>query len=409
MEFTVKSRRHNIKWFMKNFKALYEKVDKHGNHKYTDSENMFTKKKLGQGAEGTIYLASFKKPPFQSDKVIIKIVDLPSIKNNKAVSSLIINMTPDKLYKLFISGSAFNKPSLTEIICQTLTNQLALQNICPHYTLNYYWEYNDKKLFIFNEYANSQDFYTWASEKHSNVIWFNALFQIMVGLIAIKRYFGMIHSDFHMGNVLVHKIKAGGYWTYTIDNFRYHVPNLGYVFLIHDFGFAWIPNKLQIKWHFKDTLSHLTNIGKEYYDISVFIKTVTDPLFKAPIYFKRQMKTLFHYSELNYLFTKRYRLQKAREVNKSNASEQYKKSYTQKVKDYPNIDRSYTGTGVTLEEKLYSIFYDSRILEHTNEFEMKYINYSKDHSNTSKIDSYSLDKHFDKSKLPKHFRSLVED
>lgn len=101
-------------------------------------------------------------------------------------------------------------------------------------------------LLVLNELANYGDFKMWClNESRPIAEWMNAYFQIFIGIYALQKYFDMTHHDLHWGNVLVHRIKPGGHFKYTIDNVVYHVPNLGWLFTLWDFGFAHIPDKLR--------------------------------------------------------------------------------------------------------------------------------------------------------------------
>lgn len=88
-------------------------------------------------------------------------------------------------------------------------------------------------------------------EKKSNIWTYdlveNCIFQIIAGLYALKKFFNLEHNDLHWGNVLVHVVKPGGYWEYTIDGNVYNVPNLGYIFVLWDFGMSNIPGKIKGK------------------------------------------------------------------------------------------------------------------------------------------------------------------
>jgi hypothetical protein len=54
------------------------------------------------------------------------------------------------------------------------------------------------------------------------------------------------------GNVLFFKVKPGGFWKYTINGQDYYVPNCGYLFIVYDFGFAYIPNKMETTLWYED-------------------------------------------------------------------------------------------------------------------------------------------------------------
>jgi hypothetical protein len=339
--------------------------------------------------EGSVYRAQFKYPRYFYDTIVIKKVEL---KQNKyaSLTQLMINSTPTDVYSLFLTKSAFNIPVFTEIISQTLTDQLILQGICPHFAMNLYWEYDNSILLSYNDFANMGDFDSWGNKQHPDEVWFNALFQIMYGLLALRRYFNMIHSDFHTGNILVQKVEPGGYWTYIIDEREYHVPNLGFVFLIHDFGFAWIPDKLMpVEWHYSDTLKHLTPNGHNFYDMQSFIYWVLQ-MKRIPKSVKRVIESSFADEEIKHVFT--------REFYKGHPKKH--EGYINPSK-YPNIDSTYTGLNTTLADKIYQIFFAA------DRSSFDYSSHPKEKHHSKLIETYSLDKPMQSKKLPQALRSLL--
>lgn len=77
----------------------------------------------------------------------------------------------------------------------------------------------------------------------------------------------MIHADLHFENVLVKKIKPGGYWRYIIGEEQYNVANMGYQAYIIDYGFCNIPNKLQ-NMYLDDHFSKIKDSNKyKLYDL----------------------------------------------------------------------------------------------------------------------------------------------
>ncbi len=384
MDFTTSIRRQRLKSFMKDFETEFMQLDNDGDYKYATSVDMFNTDILSQGIEGVVFKGKFKRPIHFTYNVAIKKVDLVSIKKTKIISQQTINLLPQNLYRLFLTEKSFNNPSLTEIITHYLTNQLILQKICPHFSMNYYWDYKDSSLTTYNEMANNQDFHSWAKQHHSIDVWYNALFQIMVGLIALKRYFNMTHTDLHTQNILVQRVPPGGYWTYIINGVKYYVPNLGFVFLIHDFGFAWIPNKLYIKWHYKDTLKYVTKVGREFYDLAIILKNIFRVQeYKVPTLFFETIRKHFHKEEISYIFSRQY----------------YKQYNDKKYDSYPKINTSYEGLNTTLEDKLYWMFYKSSEPS---------LNYSKKNSKLEhRVESYSLDKYLNKDKFPRNLKQLV--
>jgi len=377
MDFTTKKRKQCLISFTNAFAEQYL-AEAVGTYVVADRMDLFNTNYLSKGVEGRVSLSSFKNKKDFDEQFVIKEVNLLNIKNSKQISKLVLNATPKILYNLFLTTDSFNKPSLTEIITHTLTNQLILQSICPNFSFNYYWDYADKTLNIYNEYINHGDFHSWAKEQHTNDEWKNALFQIMVGLFALKQYFGMLHTDFHTQNILVQKVPPGGYWVYIIDGFKYYVPNLGYIFLIHDFGFSWIQKKLYIKWHERETLRYITKVGHHFFDISILVKSLlTTRNYKLPTDFKQFLKQSFYKEEISYNLSYNY----------------YKKWYKEKAHKYKGIAQDYSGLNTTLGQKIYSIFYTD---------------YKRKNANDTKIETYSLDKTFNKNKLPTSFKQLVK-
>lgn len=66
----------------------------------------------------------------------------------------------------------------------------------------------------------------------------NAFAQIYISISMFHQRMGMYHLDAHWGNFLFHEVKPGGVFHYKIGNKDYYIPNLGYVWVIWDFGFA---------------------------------------------------------------------------------------------------------------------------------------------------------------------------
>lgn len=379
---TTKTRIKDILSFVKNFDSEYNKQDYDGQYVYNKTSDMFSTNPLAKGLEGSVFQGQFKNPLYFPHYIAIKEINLRAIQSSKQISKNMFKMTSEHLYKLFLSRSSSNKPAFTEIITQTLANQLVIQKICPNFSFNYYWEYDNTVMRTFNEFVNSGDFHKWAKEEHSYDEWCNALFQIMVGILSLKRYYNMSHTDLHTGNILVSKIKKGGYWTYTINGFKYYLPNLGYQFYIHDFGFAWIPNKMTIDWHYSDTLKYVTKIGQHFYDIAHLLMEIQrSKKFKVPKQFKEFVNTSFLPEEVNYTLSRSY----------------YKKNTTSsELSKYPYIKKSYAGSGLTMLDKMYQIFHNQNGYDLSRKIK------------GVRIESYSLDKPLDKKKLPRTFRAFVQ-
>lgn len=395
MDFTTNSRRKNLIDFMnfikKNFKIKEDDEDEGGRYKYKNVSQMFDSVLLSSGVEGKVYKSIPKDLKIDSKKdsvIVIKKVNLKAIEKTKDIDEFTLNATPDQLYNLFFSTKSFKNPGLIEILSSTLVNQLILQKICPNYSFNYYWELeqSSKSIISYNEYINFNTFHSWARKKHKLEYWYNALFQIITALYAIKKFFNMLHTDFHTKNILVQKVKPGGYWTYIIDKKKYYLPNLGFIFLIHDFGFSWIPNKLEISWYYDDKLKYVNNNGLNYIDLENFVNSLLEDSYEIPVTFKKFLQSNFE-DDIKYIYTKKYYQIMAKSS----------KFYKTINKTYPDIDKSYNGMNTSLGDKIYEIFSSNT----------KYFNYTKPIRGGQSIETYSLDKKFNINKLDKAFSVLV--
>jgi hypothetical protein len=72
---------------------------------------------------------------------------------------------------------------------------------------------------------------------HSNdkIIW-NALVQIMLSIMFFHKYTNAHHRDAHCGNFLYHKITPGGYFHYNLYGTDFYLENIGFLWVIWDFG-----------------------------------------------------------------------------------------------------------------------------------------------------------------------------
>ena len=67
----------------------------------------------------------------------------------------------------------------------------------------------------------------------------NALQQILISILAFHHFTnGLFHNDCHYKNFLFHRIKPGGYFHYKIYGKDVYIKNLGYLWIIWDFGLA---------------------------------------------------------------------------------------------------------------------------------------------------------------------------
>jgi len=129
-----------------------------------------------------------------------------------------------KLTELALTGNYPNFPLMyTVLTC----NSVCVTSGCPAIL-------KDKYIVVLNELADG-DTQWWFTKKYTDKVYKSVILQMIYTINAFHNV-GYVHNDMHLGNFLVHKIKPGGFFTYTINNVKINVPNCGYLLVIWDFG-----------------------------------------------------------------------------------------------------------------------------------------------------------------------------
>lgn len=233
----------------------------------------FDKKKvLGKGFQGTVY----KYCHDQTDCI--------------AVKKIYVDSDSSKFIKKPETKKALEDSIFIELFSNKLVNKLLLNGNCPNFIFHYNNEFEERNgichedypnvSYFFNEYIDAITFTEWVSMKRTIPLLYNAFFQIVIGLYSAQKHFDLLHLDLHSDNILVKTINKTGYFKYIIDNIEYNIPNLGFVFLINDYGFAWIPEKehrtedleFDLNYIFKDVEKYCSLTIKK--DIKYMIKNL---------------------------------------------------------------------------------------------------------------------------------------
>jgi hypothetical protein len=196
---------------------------------------------LGEGGQGKVF----------------KYCEKNNCKKSLVIKKIYLDNKQSKYVDDIFNIKAFKTGTFIELSSFYLINELVLQKISPNFILNYEYEFIERAnsicndiypytCYFYNEFIGKSMTYTeWVKDVHDIELWYNSLFQIMTAIYCLQKYFSMTHLDLHADNIIVKKVKAGGYWSYIINKKTYKLPNLGYVFYINDFGHAYIPDVFQ--------------------------------------------------------------------------------------------------------------------------------------------------------------------
>lgn len=204
------------------------------NGKFADKEYLKIvrlQKLLGSGSYGNVFGANINNVP-----IAIKISKLPP----KALTE------KEKYSTKNVHWNEYN--ILNQMIAPVISN-----NICPNLPL-IYSSFTCSDCVLMNIYKSGHsnvkicsvfltelaagDLSSWAEKKPTENEYKSCLFQLMAGLMVLQKYYQIITYDMKAENFLYHKVPAGGYWKYQINNVNYFVPNYGSLFIVNDFGTA---------------------------------------------------------------------------------------------------------------------------------------------------------------------------
>lgn len=157
--------------------------------------------------------------------------------------------------------------TLTEIVISAMTNMLFENNIIPNvvYRSKLYFcqecnndiqeevsddrvnQFSKKCVYMLQELVNGESIKNSKGFIGCLTTIMNVLFQILVTLYACQKYFGIVHNDLHLNNVMLHNTgqnNRNDYIEYIVDYRKYYIPaNL--IVKIIDFGRGRIENGLE--------------------------------------------------------------------------------------------------------------------------------------------------------------------
>jgi len=167
----------------------------------------------------------------------------------------IIYLTTNKFNNIYFATklTIMNNENYKEIKIAKHLSNITARNLSPHFLFIYKFFYciNNNNNNELPELIRKYNYYISVNELvNGNLKQFldlnldynyilNALQQILISILSFH-YFtnGIYHHDCHYKNFLFIKIKSGGYFHYKIYNKNYYIKNMGYLWLIWDFGLA---------------------------------------------------------------------------------------------------------------------------------------------------------------------------
>lgn len=183
---------------------------------------------IGSGSWGSVYNGHITNSPHM--KVAIKYA---KIKEEALKSKNFSSWNELKILKIFQKVIEKNcTQNLLYLIDDFTTNQSKFNNMT--FKDN---EQGEKSLVMIFELATC-NLRSWLEKPKSVLELQSCLFQIMHALHTMQKFGQVHHFDIKPDNILCYKTKRGGYWKYTVLGKDYYVPNLGFVFVLADFGLS---------------------------------------------------------------------------------------------------------------------------------------------------------------------------
>jgi hypothetical protein len=255
------------------------------------------------------------------------------------LSHYILNNSNNLFFATKIVDSSRPNNLMEYNVLKFLTSLNVERQICPHFPMCYgalkcddytrglidkkidLGQLKNKKLiFIFSELANNNLNYLLKNNNNHKIL-LNAVAQILISIMFFNKYTKAFHADGHSGNFLYHEIKPGGYFHYRIHGVDYYIENLGYLWIIWDFGLIVPFSKLEndssssdsfefynskpINYDFIKTLSSIKKHNRDfnsYGNINSIIRAIqnfdfTFSLKKMPDLTKTVIQSLQQYTE----------------------------------------------------------------------------------------------------------------
>lgn len=201
---------------------------------------ILTKRIGADSAYGTVYYSYYHKNKNDSynENIIFATKIIERLPNNIIEYNILETLTKSVANNEFIHFpmsygllECYDNNINSEYSSYKINNNKLLDKYIPSKIAKY-----NSLYIILTELANG-DLESFLNSYYNNdEIILNTLIQIFLSLMFFYKKINAFHADAHNGNFLYHKIKPGGYFHYNIYGVDYYLKNIGFLWVIWDFG-----------------------------------------------------------------------------------------------------------------------------------------------------------------------------
>jgi hypothetical protein len=210
---------------------------------------------IGRGSFGKVYLASLNNHTF-----VVKEATVPTEQSNK--------IKYNKIYNEILPSNSY----VDEYKIMELLSEQVVKGGFPNFILSYkaavcetclesrkeicFMIFMEPAMCNFDEFIVNMASITMISNYRYR---YSIIYQLLLGMCVFHLKYGIFHQDLHSQNIIVLKVKTGGYFRYIMNEKEYLVKNYGYLFCLHDFGSSMILNPNYSSGEFYGTRNVLVN------------------------------------------------------------------------------------------------------------------------------------------------------
>lgn len=149
-------------------------------------------------------------------------------------------------------------PNMPVVYAHTKCDKMCTAANCPD-TAKF-----DGYYVVISELANC-DLETWLRKTYAPEVYESVIMQLLFAVYSFHGL-GYVHNDCHLGNFLIHEIKAGGCWRYQVGGRNIYVPNHGYLLVM------WDPGLANAKWGTSYIFDYIIPLGRMKLQLPYTIK-----------------------------------------------------------------------------------------------------------------------------------------